>query len=331
MKRRKQRVLQHQMEDESYSIIKNHLPPEWVVREFNRPDYGIDIVIELFQKIDDQVAETLGEFVFVQVKSKQSIEVKIEEIFSVFNVAKAPWKEDKSDAMEISVVKYQFDTDSLFSIETLGASVSVLLIYVDIQSCDCYFVCLNDYLDKIILPQKPAYANQDSLMITVPAINNLKNKDITNNAFKFYGKRAKLLSAFSKFAFQKNEISYLLGYKDYPVWTYRDDLQKEVNTNSQEICNHVLYFIGQIENLDIWDHAEWAVLPLARLEIISLKSAIEQNLYDWQTLKNNIILVWHRLGNLVNMYEDICREWFLPKKISFMLSYPEDMISTKVS
>jgi hypothetical protein len=48
------------MEDESYQLIKKHIPKEWVIREFNRPDYGIDIVIELFNKIDEQLSEHLS-------------------------------------------------------------------------------------------------------------------------------------------------------------------------------------------------------------------------------------------------------------------------------
>lgn len=51
MVKKKQRVLQHLMEDESYEIIKSQIPKHWVIREFNRPDYGIDLVIELFELV----------------------------------------------------------------------------------------------------------------------------------------------------------------------------------------------------------------------------------------------------------------------------------------
>ena len=86
MARRKQRVRQHIMEDESYEVIKRYIPNNWVIREFNRPDYGIDLVIELFEKIDEQISETLGEFIFVQVKSVEKLERKIEKIYPVDNV-----------------------------------------------------------------------------------------------------------------------------------------------------------------------------------------------------------------------------------------------------
>ena len=74
--RRKRRVSQHVMEEASYLIIKKHIPKEWVIREFNKPDYGIDLVIELFEKIDEDISETLGEFIYVQVKSVQQLEIK---------------------------------------------------------------------------------------------------------------------------------------------------------------------------------------------------------------------------------------------------------------
>ena len=59
MTRKKPRVFQHIMEEDSYKIIRNLIPKEWVIRELNRPDYGIDLVVELSNIIDDDVSETL--------------------------------------------------------------------------------------------------------------------------------------------------------------------------------------------------------------------------------------------------------------------------------
>ncbi|GAB3202200.1 hypothetical protein GCM10027293_27220 [Pontibacter aydingkolensis] len=310
------------MEDDSYEIIKKLTPKEWVIREFNRPDYGIDLVIELFEKVDERFSETLGEFIYVQVKSVQKVEVTRERIFNVGNVAKGAWEEDKSQYAEIEVIKYVFDTNSLFTIQSLGASVSVLLFIVDISTEDVYFISLNDYIDKIILPKNPNYANQNSITLTVPAFNNLQNKDFAFSALKFYGKRAKLLSAFSKFAYQKNEISYLFGYKLFPVWTYRDELEKGKVNTVNEAKSMLLYFISQLENLDIWSHTEWQVLPEALKELLSIKELVEGDNSDWSEIQNKVIVLWHQLTNLGTMYEDICREWFLPKIISLLTSYP---------
>ncbi len=152
-------------------------------------------------------------------------------------------------------------------------------------------------------------------------INKLSNTEIANNALKFYGKRAKLLSAFSKFSFQKNEIKYIFGYKDYPIWTYRDEIEKDKTYEPNEIKTQLLYFISQIDSLDIWKHSEWKVLPLAKNDLDTVKKLLEADEVDWLYVKERVIVLWHQLTNLGNMYEDICREWFLPKMISLMTSY----------
>lgn len=322
MIRKKQRVLQHIMEDESYEIIKSQIPKHWVIREFNRPDYGIDLVIELFEIVGNNLAETLGEFIYVQVKSVKELETKLETIYEVGNVAKGVWTENKKSYTKIDVIKFPFDTTSIYTIQSLGGSVPVLLFVVDIKNRETYFVCVNDYIDKIILPQNPKYTEQGSVTFTIPAFNKLSNVEIANGALKFYGKRAKLLAAFSKFSFQKNEIAHIFGYKDYPVWTYRDEIEKDKEYEQDEIKTQLLYFISQIEDLDIWRHNEWQVLPQAKMDLEKVKDLLEAGEVDWARVKDKVIVLWHQLTNLGNIYEDICREWFLPKVISLMTSYP---------
>lgn len=322
MIRKKQRVLQHIMEDESYEIIKRQIPKHWVIREFNRPDYGIDLVIELFEIVNENVAETLGEFIYIQVKSVKELDTKVEKIFEVGNVAKGVWIENKKTYTNVEVIKFPFDTTSIYTFQSLGGSVSVLLFVVDIKNEEVYFVSLNDYIDKIILPKTPNYTEQSSLTITIPVLNKLSNQDITNNALKFYGKRAKLLALFSKVSYQKNEINHLFGFKNYPVWTYRDEIEKDKKYEKEEVKTQLLYFISQIDELDIWEHNEWIVLPEAKKDILIIKDLLIKDEIEWNEIKNKVIILWHQLTNLGTMYEDICREWYLPKIIGLMTSYP---------
>ncbi|MEZ5017286.1 MAG: DUF4365 domain-containing protein [Flavipsychrobacter sp.] len=320
--RRKQRVLQHIMEDESYKIIKQQIPAEWVVRDFNRPDYGVDLVIELFEKTEGELAETLGEFIYVQVKSISSIPKREITLYDVENVAKGVWTEDKTKSVNIECVTYRYDTNSILTVQALGGSISFLLFLVDISTREVYFVCMNDYIEKIILPKDSNYADRQSVLITIPTLNRLSNKVVTAAALGFYGKRSKLLGAFSKFSYQKNEIAHLLGFKDYPVKTLRDDVEKRVENDIQKIKVQLLYFIAQIEDMDIWRYKYWNVLPLAHADLKSVKNLLQNDRQDWDVLKSMIIILWHHLTNLGTMYEEICREWFLPKKISIELSYP---------
>jgi len=340
MARNKQRVVSHIMEEKSYQIIKQILPTELVIREFNRPDYGIDLVIELFRKKEDKIFETLGEFIFVQVKSMENIDFKKTKIYPVQNVAKEKWKEDKSEYSIIEIAKYTLDTNSIYSIQTLGFGVSVLLFLVDIKNEDVYFVCMTDYIEKVILPQKPNYAEQKSVTINIPKMNNLKNKDISHNALNFYGKRAKLLSAFSKFHYQQIELMYATGY--------------EFN----KIIKLASYFIEQIENLDIWEYKDWQILEYYKNKIVTMKKMLLdiennnfedikltiRNLYQEAALdveideigdfvKMEINELWRGLTVLGRNYEELCREWFLPKMVGLFCSYPQmpEVIKSKES
>lgn len=329
MAQKKQRVIQHIMEDESFKIIKDHLPKEWVVREFNHPDYGVDLVIELFESINAKVSETLGEYLYVQVKSVQELEIKKEKLYPVQNVAKGNWKEDKSEYIEVEVVKFVLDTNSIYTVQSLGSSISFVLFVVDLKTKDVYFMCLNDFIDKILLPQNPNYTDQGSVTITIPILNKLSDKVISRFALEIYGKRAKLLSAFAKFAYQKNELSYLLKYKDFPVTTKRDEVEN-IFASESDIKRQVLFFIEQIQGLDIWEYTAWEVLPAVKSELMDLKKKINDG-EDLNSLIEKTLITWHRLSNLGNMYEELTREWFLPKFLSFMTSYPSmpDLIKEK--
>ncbi|MDN3593963.1 DUF4365 domain-containing protein [Zunongwangia endophytica] len=308
MVRKKQRVIQHIMQGESFLIIKNLLPKHWVIREFNNLDYGIDLIIELFENVDQKVSEVLGEYLNVQVKSVEELEIKSKKIFPVENLAKVNWREDKTESLNIEVVKFVMDSNSLFTIQSLGSSISVLLFLVDLKLKNVYFLCLNDYIDKLLLPQKPNYVEQDFITLNIPVLNNLSNKEISEAALKLYGKRAKLLSTFSKFSYQKNELSFLTNY--------------EIKSISQ-FKKQVLFFIKQIEFLEIWQYSEWVILEEMNVKICDLKDRIERNELKESELIETVIITWNQLSNLNNIYEELTREWFLPKFLSFLTSYPK--------
>ena len=269
MARKKQRVTQHTMEDESIQIIERILPKHWVSRRMNSPDYGIDLIIELFEKKDERISEVFCEYLYVQVKSVQKLEIKSEKVFSIDNISKVNWKENKSESRNIDVAKFVIDTNSLFSIESLGASISVLLFLVDLQTEKVYFICLNDYIDKILLPKNCNYADHGHITLNIPILNSLANRELSESALSFYGKRSKLLAAFSKFSYQKNELYILI--KNYGLLAetaiYRQDqLINEVVTN---IKRQTLFFIKQIEHLEIWQYEGWKILEIMKYKVIN--------------------------------------------------------------
>jgi hypothetical protein len=77
----------------------------------------------------------------------------------------------------------------------MGLAVPVLLMVAIIETKDLFFVCLNDYIDKIILPEDPEYAVKETKTLHIPQSNNLKSNI---SPLLFYAKRAKYYGAFSR-------------------------------------------------------------------------------------------------------------------------------------
>lgn len=145
----KKRPLSHIRGDKGVSILKKCLPVEWVVREYT-PDYGIDLCIELFAQHDDGFI-TRGEHIFFQVKGTASIEKCTFKIKERIN---------GNQETEIEVVKFVLDTDLLATVETMGSAVPFILAVADENTEDVFFICLNDYLEKLIIPENPDYTQQ---------------------------------------------------------------------------------------------------------------------------------------------------------------------------
>jgi hypothetical protein len=197
--RRKRRPSQHVMEEQSRQIVRAVLPSHWVIHDFDKPDYGIDLVIEVFEQVG-KTFETLGEFLYVQAKSVTSAKIEKVKVYPVANVARQPWMEDKSRWIDCDVVKFPLETDLLYTVQTMGTSVSVLLFVVDLATHNTYFLCLNDYIDKYLMPSNPGFWDQETVTLYIPAVNILGCAE-GETALAFYGKRGKFLSSFSKFQY----------------------------------------------------------------------------------------------------------------------------------
>ena len=139
------------MEDESIAILRSYLPKSWVVRDY-KPDYGIDISIEIFEAVDDtgKVYETLGEFFFAQIKSVNKIAVIETEKYPRHNVERGHRIEMAEDAIRFPVVRFALEVPLINTAIAMGAANPVLLLIVDLQTKEIYFICINDYAEKVL-------------------------------------------------------------------------------------------------------------------------------------------------------------------------------------
>ncbi|HDR7590572.1 hypothetical protein BW899_09275 [Bacillus mycoides] len=339
MAHRKRRVFQHIMADNSIKLIKEYFPDEWVIREYS-PDYGIDIVVEIFDYIDDkrEVCEALGEMFFAQVKSIKSTEISTVDVYPRRNVELSPLIEDKSEVKQIEVIKFKLDTDEILTINSMGAGVTVFLILVCLDTRRVFYVCLNDLIEKIIIPTDEKYVDKKTKTIYIPVKNELTPHPGSHILFRFFAKRMKFYAAFTKFVYQRNELKHSFESildKERDIDDYLDILQ---------YLNKTLHFLSIIKKYDIWFAGEiWGILnnifkSLEKLEkkIIAIVYLINEKIEvgdtkiipeinpDFQWTPPLIIIeiktFWDRLVNLSEMYEEICREWNLPTFLGDELS-----------
>ena len=324
MSNTKKRAYQHIMEEKSLAILKDTLPEEWVVREY-RPDYGIDLMVEIFKFRETSVmAESLGEFFLVQLKSVKKAKRKRMTVYGKFNVEKAQLKKDKKNNTTIEVIKFQVETTLLTTVQSMGSGVPVLLILVSLEEKRVFFICLNDYIDKVLLPADPKYGTKTKKTISIPVSNEIKEVKCFI-PLKFYAKRSKLYAAFLKFNYQFKEVNYLGDFL-YDAESFRT----------------IKHFLSIIKRYDFWDDTEmWPPIKDCYKELATLESYFDdsstitknETQLSWKdqmskaarvmfddldeeeqdlSLKLMVQSLWNRLSNLSNVYEEYCREWYLP-------------------
>ncbi|MEC0270124.1 DUF4365 domain-containing protein [Paenibacillus anseongense] len=331
MAHRKRRPFQHIMADNSIKQIKEYLPDEWVIREYN-PDYGIDLVVEIFDYVDPEreMCEALGEMFFAQVKSVRKSNISKINVHPRRNVEKGPLKEDRDETKEIEVIKFKLETDEILTINSMGAGVPVFLILVCLDTRRVFYVCLNDWIEKVLVPEDPNYLDKQTKIINIPVRNELTHDPLSHNMFRFFAKRMKFYSAFNKFTYQQNELIYFFENavdRERDLEDYSDILDYLYKT---------LHFITIIKRYDIWAAGNlWGILTIFQVELNELEKKIKnafkiiisslesekifeipERLFDFQwtppLLITEIQRFWDKLVNIANTYEEICREWNLP-------------------
>ena len=170
----KQRSEQHLIDQEGEKLLRSKLPRHWLLREY-RPDYGLDFTIETFKTGNaaegrPTTYETLGEHVFVQLKSIAAPQAKPLAVFNRGNVEKAPETLNLTDKVaDIDTYRFQLETSELITVERMGIGLPVLLVIADLSTRRCSFVCLNDYIDKVLIRATTIIGSRTAALSTFPS------------------------------------------------------------------------------------------------------------------------------------------------------------------
>lgn len=312
---------QHIIDREGEKLLRAKLPQHWLLRDY-RPDYGLDFTIETFKagvaaegKL--KTYETLGEHVFVQLKSVAEPTPASLTLYSRGNVEKAPEQLDRTEKVaDIDTYRFQLETSELVTVERMGVGVPVLLAIADLANERCSFVCLNDYVDKILIPRHEDYRAKASRTIHVPVRNEI-GSEMGQVALRWYAKRPKLLAAFQRFTYQFSELQ----------WAKDGDWRGLAN-----------YFARRIAAYDFWDDTEMCgLIPYDAAGLrrfmetgqpgflnrpADIPDGFDEAALTAQFEKLDVFELWRQLSLLPKTHEDVWREWFLPTALGELASAP---------
>ncbi|CAO3460754.1 hypothetical protein [Azospirillum argentinense] len=311
------------MEEDSLALIEELLPAPWVIRDY-KPDYGLDLAIEIFEPVDKKGRnfETLGAFIFAQVKSAQSVKKHTVKKYPRHNVEKVVRTDTAAPATELEIVKFDLDVSLINTVEAMGAANPVMLFLCDLKERCIYFLCINDYVEKVLRWERDGYWAKKKVTVEIPATNVVRPGDAEGaRILQLYALRPKYYAAFSKFHYQKHELHY------------------------DRSPARVRHFLEIIRLYDIWDiKGTWLAMFLMKAPIDKLyedvcsgryEAAMNKfeppdyhyydGVFDEQGHKDvmmfqQVEIVWDQLCNLSRMYEEVVREWFLPTAMGHNLS-----------
>lgn len=314
----KRRAPQHLIDERGVALLRRLMPENWVLREY-RPDYGLDFAVEVFEDATKPYPQTLGEHFFIQLKSTVSPKVSALRLYPRGNVEKGREKLDDQPSMSIDTYSLSLETSELVTVERMGVGLPVLLVIADLTRERCVFVCLNDYIDKILVPRFDDYRDSDHRTVHLPCSNDIAST-LGQVALRWYAKRSKLYSAFQRFTYQNSELNWA---KD---------------GNWRSLAEH---FSQKIVRYDFWDDVEMCPIighyrdALRRFIETGQPGLLERSipLVDVKTFegemddylkKVDVFLLWNGLSVLPKNYEDVWREWFLPTDFGQAMSaFPE--------
>ena len=239
--RKKRRVASHMMEEQSFQTVRHVLPKEWVIRHYT-PDYGIDIMVEVFEALDEsgKVAETLGEWFFAQVKCTNTTNLRhLPYVPAAMSKRHRFPSHPQKMARTTNPSKSTSSRTRLTRTFCLQSSHSewptpILLLLVTLDTDTVYFVCLNDLVDKCILHEDSEFFSKKTKTLHIPATNVVTQSEDALLPLRFFAKRQKLYAAFAKFSYQQHYVADMIN-----CHSLRLDVIRVLTDRQHDNRNHV--------------------------------------------------------------------------------------------
>jgi len=150
----------HVIADEAVAILTGLLPSEWISRTIQK-DYGLDLEVEL---VDGD--EVTGARLWFQVKGTRRLK-RIRSIPYSIHAARPsrPAQQPKE------CISFEIETKMLEY--SLRCDFPVLLAVVDVRRNAAYWLPLRDHVEIVLDHQKPRWAEQQTVSLSIPLENSL--------------------------------------------------------------------------------------------------------------------------------------------------------------
>lgn len=193
-------------------------PSHWIVRPLPH-DYGVDLQVEVFEPVDS----AKGPVKYRTTGGHLSCQVKTTEHLSFKN----------------GCVGFVVDTADLRLAESMGASAPLLLLVAERTTRRIFYLCLNDYIAKILDPQNDDWRSQGSVTLLLPGRNVLdlgdsEGIDLHWQYLKGLAYRSKFYAAVSAFISASAEID--IAVED---WAIRAPFRRNELHEMQLLANQV--------------------------------------------------------------------------------------------
>ena len=358
MARKKQRVIQHEMEEQGRAVVRQLLPSEWVVHDYV-PDYGIDIAVEIFGGKEDRErqrggTEAAGEWLLGQIRSTGRSRIRKLNVRSGRNEKLNEGVSRKTakigDPLEIEALSCRLETSLLLTVQAMGSGVPVILFLVTLDTGRLYFICVNDVIDKCIVPSDHAFEKKGTKTVYIPIANEVSADDGSLEPLRFLAKRPKLYAAFCRFAYQEREVQRQLdvincaasledralavdgllhlvkGVKRYDFWETIDRWPAMTHVYGEILrVEQLLDDVRSGGRAAVWESGGgWARPRGVAMRSQMAEAETEAEAEDVEMMVAlagaEVDAAWGQLTSLNGLYEEVCREWFLAREFAGLAS-----------
>lgn len=234
------------------------------------------------------------------------------------------------------MIPESLETAELELARSMGPAAPLVLVVADTTRSELHWVCLNDFVDKVLVPESGQNLSaKASHTVHVPDFNPIDRTPAALIPLRFLARRAKLYAAFNHFRYQRHEIQYALGRYRLGVGHQPDD------PDLLYLANH---FLGTSLAYDFWKttdawpsieithmYAERAAQMITRaiagespesifadgLDAVPVSDERRAEMLE-AVFVSEIQSIFDRLANLGNMFEEVCREWYLPTYLGML-------------